>query len=180
LRIEITDSIAANPSGTVVIGCNGSSASVYISSYVLVGQVANGTLSFGNLTLLAAGSTSYQNTDFSGISRWGDYSATSVDPEDPNRFWTIQSIATGDSTWTTQITEIITGLALSITSVGDRVVISWPAAATEYQLQSSSTLNPTDWSPVSQAPTVNDGIASVSLPAIGAPTFFRLAALIPH
>ena len=40
-------SIAANPSGTVVIGCNGSSSTNPISAYVLVGETVNGALTFG-------------------------------------------------------------------------------------------------------------------------------------
>jgi hypothetical protein len=42
-----------------------------------------------------------------GSNRWGDYSATVVDPTDPNRFWTIQEIAIGNNNWGMQITELI-------------------------------------------------------------------------
>jgi len=41
-------------------------------------------------------------------SRWGDYSATSVDPSDPNSFWTIQMYPSGPAAWSTQITQILT------------------------------------------------------------------------
>ena len=40
-------------------------------------------------------------------SRWGDYSATTVDPDDDRRFWTIQEWVSADNVWSTQITEII-------------------------------------------------------------------------
>jgi hypothetical protein len=41
--------------------------------------------------------------------RWGDYSATTLDPNDPTHFWTIQEWAGGSTTWAMQISEIIIG-----------------------------------------------------------------------
>ncbi len=35
---------------------------------------------FGNLLLLHSGTASYQNTNSTGTSRWGDYSAAALDP----------------------------------------------------------------------------------------------------
>jgi hypothetical protein len=169
-------SIAANEAGVVVIGCNGSSPGVFVSSYALVGQVLNGSLTFGALTLLASGSRSYQNTDFTGISRWGDYSATTVDPEDPTHFWTIQAIAVGSSDWATQITEIITGVHLSVSVSGDNLVLSWPASATDYQLQASPTILPSaNWTTITQGVTVVGNTATITLPANSNTGFFRLA-----
>src|SRR5207248_981859 len=78
-------SIAANDDGTVIIACNGSSAVTFISCYAVAGELSGGALTFGDLTLLKAGLASYQIPDTAGISRWGDYSATMVDPSDPNR-----------------------------------------------------------------------------------------------
>src|SRR5207248_419031 len=98
-------SMAANEAGVVVIGCNGSSSQSYVSSYAVAGQVVSGKLVFGDLLLLKAGTASYQNPDFtdpSGTSRWGDYSATSLDPADPTRFWTIQMIPVSTTAWRTQ------------------------------------------------------------------------------
>jgi hypothetical protein len=56
--------------------------------------------------LLRAGTGSYEFIDPSGRNRWGDYSATVVDPTDPFRFWTIQERVSGADNWATQITEI--------------------------------------------------------------------------
>ena len=147
-------SIAANEAGTVVVGCNGSSPETYVSSYAVAGEIVNGKLTFGPLTLLKTGTASYQNTDLSGTSRWGDYSATSVDPADPSRFWTIQMIAIGRSTWATQITELLTGLQLTIGLSGTNAVITWPAgAATPLQLEGSPALGPTpSWRPSRSRP----------------------------
>lgn len=172
-------SIAANAAGTVVIGCNGSSSNTFVSSYAVVGEFANDTLTFGNLLRLKAGTASYQNvdpTDPSGISRWGDYSATSVDPADPNRFWTIQTYASGSSTWSTQITELITSpLTLTVSLVDTNLVVSWPAMAIGFQLQSVPSLTTTNtWMPVTQSPLATNGQFTVSVPVSDQQAFFRL------
>jgi hypothetical protein len=170
-------SIAANEAGTVVIACNGASSNVFVSCYATVGETVDGTLTFGNPILLKAGAASYQLPDPStGISRWGDYSTTTVDPSDPNRFWTIQMYPSGAATWATRITELITSpLVLTVAASGPNVQISWPAAATGFQLQQASSLEPPDWSPVTQTPTIANNRAIVVLPATGAEGFFRLA-----
>ena len=171
-------SIAANADGTVVIGCNGSSSNSFVGSYAVVGETVDGALNFGNLMLLKAGSASYQDADpATGVSRWGDYSATSVDPSDPNRFWTIQMIPVGASAWATQITELITSpVRLTITPSGANIIVSWPAAATGFQLQHSPSLpQPGNWTPVMQTPVVANNQSTVSLPASESAGFFRLS-----
>jgi hypothetical protein len=173
-------SIAANPNGTVVIACNGSSIDNYVSCYVTVGQTVNGVTSFGGLILLQSGVASYQSTGSSGTSRWGDYSTTCVDPSDPTQFWTIQMYPSGPATWSTQITQLLTGpLRLTIAPAGQNVLISWSATATGFQLQSSTTLGPTaSWSAVPQTPNVIGNTASVLVPAVSPQRqFFRLIQL---
>jgi hypothetical protein len=177
-------SIAANEAGTVVVGCNGSSISNFVSSYAIAGQIVNGTLAFGPLTLLKAGTASYQNPDPAdplSESRWGDYSATTVDPSDPNRFWTIQMVAVGVTTWITQITELITGTPtnaaprLAISEAGADIVLSWPASTTNFLLQSSLNIGTNSaWSAVAQAPIVTNNLNAVLVPASTNAEFFRL------
>lgn len=170
-------SIAANSTGTVVIGCNGSSSNTFVSSYAVVGEPVNGTLTFGGLMQLKAGTVSYQDTDASGNSRWGDYSATSLDPSDPNRFWTIQMFPSGPAAWSTQITELITRqLVLTITSANTNILLSWPSAATGFQLQFPAVPSSASaWTPVTQSPTTTNDLFTVLLPASGSQGFFRLA-----
>jgi hypothetical protein len=176
-------SIAANDSGTVVIGCNGADGNTFVGSYAVAGQPVNGSLSFGPLALLKSGTASYQNPDPTGESRCGDYSATCVDPVDPTRFWTIQMIAVGRTTWATQITELMTNGGttntapmLSFSRQGENLTISWPATVTGAQLQFSPTLGPgATWTSVAQTPVVNNGNASVTVPVAASEGFFRLA-----
>ena len=168
-------SVAANPSGTVVLAFNGCSSSSFINCYAVVGQTVRGVTTFGSLMLLKAGISSYQNAGTSGNSRWGDYSATTLDPTDPNRFWTIQMFPTTATDWSTQVTEILTAIPfLSIARSGANVTLSWPGTAIPFNLESTPTLAHPSWTVVTQSSSSSNGVVSVQLPASGAPQFFRL------
>ena len=175
-------SIAANTNGTVVIGCNGSSSNTYVSSFAFVGQTINGVTTFGSPILLYSGTTSYHGDDeaLAGQSRWGDYSATSVDPSDPSRFWTIQIVPVDVNVWSTQITELRaspTLLAINRQNPGQLQII-WSTAAAGYQLQSTTSLvSPAAWSNVTQTPLTNGYRISVNLPDSIGTQFFRLKKL---
>jgi hypothetical protein len=132
--------------------------------------------------LLASGTTSYHDDyeqladvlDIPPLSRWGDYSATSPDPNDPNRFWTIQMIPTDVDVWATQVTELVVGLKLSLTVANNNAVISWPAPATGFALQSSPDVAGTNWTSISQNLSTNNGQIFYSTPISAAPAFYRL------
>lgn len=102
-------SIAVNKTGDVVIGFTGSGKSQFASAYASAGVTINGKTIFGEPLLLRQGVASYQVFD-DGRNRWGDYSATTVDPSNPKSFWTIQEWASGATSWSTQITEIRFGI----------------------------------------------------------------------
>jgi hypothetical protein len=184
-------SIAANNSGVVVIGFNACGPGVNVSCYAVAGQTAGGATTFGSPLVLQAGATSYHGddevlADLLGnpvFSRWGDYSATSVDPADPNRFWTIQmfpSDAANNDVWSTQITELITvpqlpQVFLTLQPPGPNLTVSWSSSAVGYQLQTASNLQSTaTWSNVTQAPFTNGSLVSLSLPKLATQQFFRL------
>ena len=107
-------SIAGNAEGDVVLafdrsGGPAAGAAGNISAYAVVGTTTNGILTFGTPFLLQAGVV--DNYRLGPGNRWGDYSATTVDPGNPLAFWTVQEIpiapaASGQSRWATQITEI--------------------------------------------------------------------------
>ncbi|WP_447598434.1 PEP-CTERM sorting domain-containing protein [Nitrospira sp. Nam80] len=98
-------SIAVNKSGDVVIGFTGSGKSQFASAYAVAGVTINGKTVFGDPLLLREGAASYRRL------LWGDYSATMVDPSNSKSFWTIQEWASGETSWSTQITEIRFGFA---------------------------------------------------------------------
>jgi hypothetical protein len=107
-------SIAVNPAGFVVIGYTRSSDTEFASSYASTGFYDGTTTTFDAPRLLKAGTDTYDETspspdvsiDNSSVNRWGDYSATTVDPANPDTFWTIQEWASGPASWSTQITEL--------------------------------------------------------------------------
>jgi hypothetical protein len=105
-------SIAANEFGNVVIGFNRSGLSEFVSSYAIAGNTIGGVTTFdATPTLLKAGQDNYLFGN--NNNRWGDYSATMLDPTDPLSFWTIQEFAltSGNPSnfsgrWATQITQL--------------------------------------------------------------------------
>ena len=66
----------------------------YPSAYGIVGTTNGGVTTFGQVAQYAAG-TDNSFFSYAGLNRFGDYSATVVDPDpsNPNRFWTIQEVA---------------------------------------------------------------------------------------
>ncbi|MEX2308081.1 MAG: hypothetical protein WD738_10840 [Pirellulales bacterium] len=106
-RALIFPSIAVNEFGDVVIGFSASSATEFASSYAMVGKVAGLTTTFDPPMLLKAGVDNYVRLDSLGRNRWGDYSATTVDPADPSIFWTNQEFVVNTNRWATQVTELI-------------------------------------------------------------------------
>jgi Bacterial cadherin-like domain len=106
-------SIAVNSLGQVLIGYTGSGPNDYPSAYGVAGTLVGDHLQLGDPMLLKAGEGPYLGTFFEAGSpvRWGDYSATTVDPVDPSHFWTFEEWAadngSGGIQWSTQISEII-------------------------------------------------------------------------
>ena len=184
-------SIAVNQYGVVVIGCNASGSATFVSSYAYVGEIKNGETTFGSGILLQAGVGSYHDLyeimaqlldDPVTPSRWGDYSAMSVDPTDPTHFWTIQAYPSAvdpdtGGTWSTQITEIIATAPpqLAIAPAGTNVLISWPLYASGYQLQATTNLlNSAGWSVITPSISTNGFVLSASVPKSDNAKFFRL------
>jgi hypothetical protein len=100
---------------TVVIGFTASGANKFPSAYAVIGKTdGTETTTFSSPFQLHEGTATYENLD-GARNRWGDYSATVVDPVDPNVFWTFQEWADGTNpvpfapslAWSTQITQII-------------------------------------------------------------------------
>jgi len=99
-------SIAVNEFGDIVIGFNGSGESQFVSSYAVLGKTVSGTTIFGEPLRLMAGIADYFQDFGTGRNRWGDYSATVVDPVNPFTFWTFQEFVSGENTWSTQISQL--------------------------------------------------------------------------
>jgi len=110
-------SVAVNGQGQLVVGYTRSGSTEFASSYASVGTYTATSVTFADPLLLKAGGGDYDIQYGAGRNRFGDYSETTVDPNDPSKFWTVQEWASGLNTtsgpdhgaWSTQITEI--GLA---------------------------------------------------------------------
>jgi hypothetical protein len=92
-------SLGCDAPGNVVVGFSGSRLGEYIGAF-WQGRRWNGTW-MSRPVLLQAGRSSYNGN------RWGDYSATTLDPTDSS-FWTVQMYANPDpdglwGTWITQL-----------------------------------------------------------------------------
>ena len=113
----IYPSISVNDAGDVVIGFSGSSESQFVSAYAVVGATDAGVTTFGNPMLLRAGVDDYETIDGVGRNRWGDYTATVLDPTDDGVFWVFQQYASGDDQWAIEATQIIIPEPASLTAL---------------------------------------------------------------
>ena len=82
-------SIAVNSTNNVLVGFSGSGALEYASSYYAYRPSTAGTGLFNEPFKYQAGAGIYTGP------RWGDYSATVVDPVDDTTLWTVQEYASG-------------------------------------------------------------------------------------
>jgi len=107
---DIFPSIAANANGDFVIGFDRSGAandpSNYISAYAVSCHYDGSAAGCGSPLLLQQGLALTQDGTEFGRRRWGDYSATAIDPTDQNAFWTALEVPLADGSWGTQITEV--------------------------------------------------------------------------
>ncbi|GAB4238719.1 MAG: hypothetical protein OHK0028_16420 [Deltaproteobacteria bacterium] len=100
-------SIAVNANGDAAVGMSGSSESEFVGGYYTARRVTDPAGTMQAVSLLKAGEQSYFKTLSGTENRWGDYSATVVDPSGNLRFWTVQEYAkthepvNGTSRWGT-------------------------------------------------------------------------------
>jgi hypothetical protein len=113
-------SIVANQFGNVVIGYTCSGPNLSPSACVSVGVTESGTTTFEPPMVLQLGAGYYYRDFPLGRNRWGDYSATVIDPVDACTFWTFQEFVAVSAVgqvgpfplpdggqWGIQVTELI-------------------------------------------------------------------------
>lgn len=89
-------SIAVNGAGEVALGFSRSDPTRHVEAVFTGRAPADPPGSLGVLSVLKPGEDSYEKDFGSGRIRWGDYSATVVDPGNDRTFWTIQEFAALD------------------------------------------------------------------------------------
>ncbi len=95
-------SIGVNANGDVAIGMSGSSTAEFVGGYYTARRFADPGGTMQQVSLLKAGEQPYFKTLSGTDNRWGDYSATVVDPNGNLRFWTVQEYAaTPGNNWGT-------------------------------------------------------------------------------
>ncbi len=103
VRSFIMPSISVNGSEDVVVGFTGSSPSEYAGAYATGRRATFPQGAMAAPVLLQAGQGPYTFLDNQGVSRWGDYSITGVDPADDQTFWTVQQFALSPNSWRLRI-----------------------------------------------------------------------------
>src|SRR5262245_31470302 len=114
----IMPSVSANSFGDIVIGYTRSSFNLgsptttdgRLGAYALNAKIdpANpgAGITFGSEVQLKAGQVSNYHLFNSSTERWGDFSATGQDPNNPLAFWTTQEYAIGTGTWGTWVAQV--------------------------------------------------------------------------
>ena len=93
-------SIAVNGSNDVLIGYSRFSSTQYAGAAYSYRAGSDSANILRDDALLKTGSGSYYDP-YDGRNRWGDYSATCVDPTNDSDLWTIQEYAAATDTWGT-------------------------------------------------------------------------------
>jgi hypothetical protein len=130
----IYPAIAANAAGDVVIGFSAtgdSTTSDYPGAWYVTGTTTGGVTTFGTPTALVNGSSNY-NITAGGRNRFGDFSAISVDPNNPNAFWIANetvvpgnpAFTTRTQMWGTQMSELVFG---NTASASNSLTVNEPA-----------------------------------------------------
>jgi hypothetical protein len=130
----IYPSIAANAAGNVIIGFTATGDATttdFAGSWYVAGTTTGGVTTFGAPQALRNGSSNYSIVS-GGRNRWGDFSAISVDPTNPNAFWIAEetaipgdpAVTTRTVVWGTQISELVFG---NSTAVNNALTVNEPA-----------------------------------------------------
>lgn len=132
-------SIAVNKDNHAMIGFSASSPEMYVGGAYTTREAGDPPGSMQPVEVIKEGLGPYYKTFGTGRNRWGDYSATTVDPEDDRTFWTIQEYAeqpigsgTVDGngrwgTWWASTTFGLFNLTVTKNGSGAGTVVSTPA-----------------------------------------------------
>ncbi|MDQ3812937.1 MAG: hypothetical protein M3347_03195, partial [Armatimonadota bacterium] len=106
-RFYFYPSIVVNGQGHAAMGFSGVAASEFVGAYFTGRLSSDPAGTMGSVDLLKAGEGSYTRLDGSGRNRWGDYTYTSLDPNDDMTIWTIQEYAAASNNWRTWVAELL-------------------------------------------------------------------------
>ena len=99
-------SLSVNAFGDVAMGFTAASADTYASAWFTGRRGSDAPGQMADPQPYRVGSGPINLIDGFGRNRWGDYSLTTIDPDDPFTFWTIQSYGRSTNTWSTEIARL--------------------------------------------------------------------------
>ena len=94
-------SLMVNSAGHIAMGFSGSDASTRPSAYYTGRAVTDPAGEMAAPVLYRAGSGNFTILDQYGRNRWGDYSLTTLHPDNQIEMWTLQEYVHGNQTWGT-------------------------------------------------------------------------------
>jgi hypothetical protein len=104
-RMYYYPAISVNGQGHVALGFSGSKSTEYVAAYTCGRLSSDAAGTMQAIATVKAGAGSY-NQVVSGLNRWGDYSYTSVDPNNDMGIWTMQEYTRGTNNWGTWVAEL--------------------------------------------------------------------------
>jgi len=95
-------SLAVDAAGNIGLGCTRTCTNEYPSVYIMMHAATDPAGTMRAPVKAVPGTTYFRYARYNPIP-WGNYSATCIDPSDPNRLWTYQEYAnsTNDGEWST-------------------------------------------------------------------------------
>ncbi|MCC6730785.1 MAG: Ig-like domain repeat protein [Chthonomonadales bacterium] len=97
-------SVTPNGQGHAAMGFAGSSESTHVGAYYTYRLATAPAGAMQGPVLLKAGAAPYEILDDAGRNRWGNYSSTTLDPNDDMTIWTVQAYAGSPAnTWATWV-----------------------------------------------------------------------------
>ncbi len=111
-----------NGQGHVALGLSRSGASSFVNAAV-TGRLAGDPAGLMDTPVSYSNSTSaYQIQGSSITQRWGDYSSTSVDPDDDMTWWTFQEYANAPNSYAVRLTRLLAPPPATITTISPSAI----------------------------------------------------------
>ncbi len=116
-------SVAMSLQGHAALGCS-IGGTLRRAEIAVVGRLAGDTLGTMQTPTIAQTSATDYNVEVVGTQRWGDYSATSVDPTDGMTIWTIQEYCNANNSWACRAFKLLAPSPVTPTSASPPSVMA--------------------------------------------------------
>ena len=115
-------SLLTSGQGHMALGFSAAGATLFANAGT-VGRLASSPLgTLGTPVLYTSSSTSY-NVQFGTSQRWGDYSVTSLDPQDNMTLWTIQEFCDATNSYGCRVAQLLAPLPAQVSSATPPLVV---------------------------------------------------------